>query len=203
MSVRRVIDTGAPEPPPPSESDLLRLSSLSQRRSFEETAAYLGSIAEQAQRSMVSLPELGATGVMWPGGLVVTAGWHNAIKDAEISGPQIPIAALRRGQGGAETAVLRTETGLHVGVAAAGIRGAWVSGRAAARRMVAARHRERRDADSAGRIDPALRRCRTLDRPVGAGRQPRGRRHHGSVSNGLSSNTSDSPCWRKPAWLSV
>jgi hypothetical protein len=107
MAVRRAIETGTPEPPAPSESDLLRLARSSQRRSLEDMAGYLRSIAEQTQRSIVWLPELGATSVAWAGGLIVTAGSNDPIEHAEESGPQMPLAALRRAEAGAQAALLR------------------------------------------------------------------------------------------------
>jgi S1-C subfamily serine protease len=110
VTVRRAIDTGKAEPPPPSESDLLRLARLSQRRSLEDMAGYLRSIAEQAQRSIVWMPQLSTTGVVWPSGLVVTTRSSDTVKGAAISGPHMPLVGVERADVDGEAVTLRADS---------------------------------------------------------------------------------------------
>ena len=100
--------TTSAAPPPPSETDLLRLTRLSQRRSLDSMAAYFGYVADGAARSLAFVPDSGATGVVWSERLVVTPPLDPASRDAttviaegapysaqvEIRGPQLPLAAL-------------------------------------------------------------------------------------------------------------
>jgi membrane-associated protease RseP (regulator of RpoE activity) len=76
---------------------------------------YLGSVADQAQRSMVPLPELGATGVLWSDGVVVTAARDEGIRGARISGPQLPIAAIDLSGENGGTAAPRADSSVRPG----------------------------------------------------------------------------------------
>jgi S1-C subfamily serine protease len=93
---------------PPSETDLLRLTRLSQRRSLDSMADYFGYVADGAARSLAFVPESHGTGVAWSARVFVTAPIGPASRDvttviaegasyraqAEIRGPQLPLAAL-------------------------------------------------------------------------------------------------------------
>ncbi|MEO8362643.1 MAG: PDZ domain-containing protein [Vicinamibacteria bacterium] len=79
VSVRRAFDTGKPATPAPSESDLLRLARLSQRRTLDDSAAYLASIGDQAQRSLIAAGPRGGTAVVWRDGLALTTERPRAI----------------------------------------------------------------------------------------------------------------------------
>lgn len=56
--------TTSAAPPPPSETDLLRLTRLSQRRSLESMADYFGYVADAAARSLAfALVKAGEAGL--------------------------------------------------------------------------------------------------------------------------------------------
>jgi len=58
--------------PIPSESELARLARLSQRRSLENTTACFSDVADDVQRALVHVPTVGATGIVWDAGFIIT-----------------------------------------------------------------------------------------------------------------------------------
>ena len=105
---------GGTEPPAPSESDLLRLTQLTQRRSLEDLTVYFGSIAERAAAAVVWWPELDSSALAWSPDLMVGAGGHEFVDAAVVAGPHVPITAMRS-RAGTEAAVRRTDPSLGSG----------------------------------------------------------------------------------------
>lgn len=61
------------EQPQPSETDMARLTRLTERRSLETRAGYFAQLADEIATSVVRMPEAGASGVVWATGTIATA----------------------------------------------------------------------------------------------------------------------------------
>jgi len=59
--------------PPASDADLARLSRLAERRSLDNMTSFFGTIATTAEASLVRLPDVTASGVVWDAGRIVSA----------------------------------------------------------------------------------------------------------------------------------
>jgi hypothetical protein len=70
--LRPTPDAATSAAPPPSETDLLRLARLSQRRSLDNITAYFSYVADGAARSLMFVPGSDSTGVAWSERIVVT-----------------------------------------------------------------------------------------------------------------------------------
>lgn len=95
--------------PGPSQAELSRLSSLSQRRSVDSMAEYFAAVAGSLEAHVVSLPSLDRSGIVWESGLVLTSRTEPRFPDAATvstpsgdvgavavaAGPDLPLAALR------------------------------------------------------------------------------------------------------------
>ena len=95
--------------PGPSQAELGRLASLSQRRSVDSMAEYFATVARGLEAHVVSLPSLDRSGIVWEPGLVVTSRTEPRFPDAATvttptgdvgvaavaAGPDLPVAALR------------------------------------------------------------------------------------------------------------
>lgn len=95
--------------PGPSQAELGRLARLSQRRSIDAMAEYFAAVADDVEVSVVGLPGLGRSGIVWEPDLVVTGRTERRFPDAAIlstpagdvgvasvtAGPDLPVAALR------------------------------------------------------------------------------------------------------------
>lgn len=95
--------------PAPSQAELSRLASLSQRRSVDEMAEYFATVAGRLEANVVDLPSLDRSGIVWEPGIVLTSRIEPHFPDAatvstpsgdvgvvtELTGPDLPVAALR------------------------------------------------------------------------------------------------------------
>ena len=95
--------------PGPSQAELSRLTRVSQRRSVDELAEYFASVAADLQASVVSLPSLERSGIVWEPDLILTTRIEPRFPDAAtvttptgdvgavsaMTGPDLPLAALR------------------------------------------------------------------------------------------------------------
>ncbi|MEO8500952.1 MAG: PDZ domain-containing protein [Vicinamibacteria bacterium] len=109
-------------PPPPSDTDLVRLARLTQRRSIENQADYFAAVAADVGPSVVWLPRNQTSGVVFEAGLIVTGRLARrfpesaAIRTASgevlssgvVWGPQIPLAGVRIPRNYALTSAKRT-----------------------------------------------------------------------------------------------
>ena len=95
--------------PAPSQAELSRLASLSQRRSVDDMAEYFATVAGGLEANVVDVPGLDRSGIVWEDGLVLTTRVEPRFPDAatvttpsgdvgvvtEVTGPDLPLAALR------------------------------------------------------------------------------------------------------------
>ena len=95
--------------PGPSQAELSRLASLSQRRSVDSMAEYFATVAGSLEAHVVSLPSLDRSGIVWEPGLVLTSRTEPRFPDAATvttpvgdvgvavvaAGLDLPVAALR------------------------------------------------------------------------------------------------------------
>ncbi|MGE0815733.1 MAG: PDZ domain-containing protein [Vicinamibacterales bacterium] len=65
--------TGPSDQPPPNDTDLARLSRLTDRRSLESRMGFLGQVADAAAGAVVWLDESASTGVVWEDDTIATA----------------------------------------------------------------------------------------------------------------------------------
>ena len=72
--------------PQPSETDLARLTRLTERRSLDTRAGYFAQLADDVATSVVRMPDAGASGVVWTTGTIATARFE----------PRFPTATLVR-----------------------------------------------------------------------------------------------------------
>ena len=93
----------------PSQTELSRLTRLTQRRSLESMAGYFATLAEEVQGTVVSMSTLNRSGLLWEPGVVATVRLEPHFPGATtvstpagevgvgivVSGPQLPIAAAR------------------------------------------------------------------------------------------------------------
>ena len=95
--------------PAPSQTELSRLTRITQRHSLDDITEYFGTVAGDVQTSVVALPNLERSGLMWEPGVVLTGRIEPQFPRAAtvstpngdigvagvVFGPQIPIATLR------------------------------------------------------------------------------------------------------------
>ncbi len=93
----------------PSQTELSRLTRITQRRSLESMAGYFATLADEVQGTVVSMSTLDRSGVLWEPGVVATVRLEARFPGATtvstpagevgvgvvVSGPQLPIAAAR------------------------------------------------------------------------------------------------------------
>ena len=93
----------------PSRAELSRLARLAQRRSLESMTEYFSTVVSDVESSVIELPSLRRSGLLWESGLVLTARTEpkfpyattvstpsGEVGVAAISaGPHLPISALR------------------------------------------------------------------------------------------------------------
>jgi hypothetical protein len=96
--------------PAPSQTELSRLTQITQRRSLDDMTDYFSTVADDVRASVVGLPSLELSGVMWEPGVALTArtdprfplattvstpGGDNIGVASDVFGPQIPIATVQ------------------------------------------------------------------------------------------------------------
>lgn len=95
--------------PQPSETDLARLTRLTERRSLETRAGYFAQLADDVATSVVRMPDAGASGVVWTTGTIATARLERRFpattllkmlgRDVRASGaiwaPHLPVVGLQ------------------------------------------------------------------------------------------------------------
>ena len=95
--------------PAPSQTELSRLTQITQRRSLDDMTDYFSTVADDVQASVVGLPSLELSGVMWAPGVALTARTEPRFPLAttvstpggvigvasDVFGPQIPIATVQ------------------------------------------------------------------------------------------------------------
>ena len=93
----------------PSQTELSRLTRITQRRSLDDITDYFGTVADEVQTSVVALPGLERSGLIWEPGVVLTARLEPRFPRATtlstpdgdigvagvVAGPQIPLATVR------------------------------------------------------------------------------------------------------------
>lgn len=93
----------------PSQTELSRLTRITQRRSLDDITGYFGTVADEVQTSVVALPGLERSGLIWEPGVVLTARLEPRFPRATtlstpngdigvasvVSGPHIPLATVR------------------------------------------------------------------------------------------------------------
>lgn len=93
----------------PSQAELSRLARLAQRRSLDSMTEYFSAVAGDVESSVVELPNLRRSGLVWEPGLVLTARTERRFPYATTvstpagdvgvaavsAGPHLPVAALR------------------------------------------------------------------------------------------------------------
>ncbi|MDH4065368.1 MAG: PDZ domain-containing protein [Acidobacteriota bacterium] len=104
----------AQSPPPlPSENELAQLARRAERRSLDSMTTYFAVTADDVESSIVRLPALGASGVVWNDDVIVTsplaqtpadvlpvslASSEGSVRPA-IWGPRLPLAVMSAGGG--------------------------------------------------------------------------------------------------------
>ena len=93
----------------PSQAELSRLAHLAQRRSLESMTEYFSTVVSDVESSVIELPSLRRSGLLWESGLVLTARAERKFPYATTvstpsgdvgvaavsGGPHLPISALR------------------------------------------------------------------------------------------------------------
>jgi hypothetical protein len=93
----------------PSQAELSRLARLAQRRSLDSMTEYFAAVVADVESSVVELPSLRRSGLLWESGLVLTARTERKFPYATTvstpsgdvgvatvsAGPHLPISALR------------------------------------------------------------------------------------------------------------
>ena len=93
----------------PSQAELSRLAHLAQRRSLESMTEYFSTVVSDVESSVIELPSLRRSGLLWESGLVLTARAERKFPYATTvstpsgdvgvaavsGGPHLPIVALR------------------------------------------------------------------------------------------------------------
>ena len=93
----------------PSETELSRLTRITQRRSLDDMTEYFATVAGDVQTAVVALPSLERSGLVWEPGVILTARTESRFPVATILstpggnvgvagvvfGPHIPIATVR------------------------------------------------------------------------------------------------------------
>jgi len=99
--------------PLPTESELALLARRAERRSLDSMATYFAVTARDVESSIVYLPGVGTSGVVWADGTIVTApllqqavgmvtvqsGFGQDRGEPTIWGPRVPLAAVSLGDG--------------------------------------------------------------------------------------------------------
>ena len=113
----------------PSQTELSRLTRLTQRRSLESMTGYFATLAADVQGTVVSMSTLDRSGVLWEPGVVATVRLEPRFPGATtvstptgevgvgvvVSGPQLPIAAARMSDGALAFPANRPESRLEPG----------------------------------------------------------------------------------------
>lgn len=95
--------------PAPSQTELSRLTQITQRRSLDDMTEYFSTVADDIRASVVGFPGLDLSGVMWESGVALTARTDPRFPLAttvstpggdvgvasDVLGPQIPIATVQ------------------------------------------------------------------------------------------------------------